>query len=385
MLYYAMTECSKKSNIGETMFASPEKSSDLEISEQVDSISRIDILCELLNAVPDFVMILNLHRQIVFGNKAIADFALSQGCKSLFGLRPGELVSCQHALNAKSGCGTGDACKTCGAVLSIIQGLSGKSTQGECRIIRTTDNGMEPLDMRVWTKPFAWNDQTFCLLILSDISNEKRRQVLERIFFHDVLNTAGNIWSISELLNDDAIKINEVKKDLKYASTQLIDEINCQRQLLAAENNELQVKMTKQDSLEFLNSIYRTFRNHEMAADKNIEIDAASEDFEFLSDGTLLFRIIGNILKNSLEASKANQTVTLGCRKNENGYSFWCHNETAMPEEVKLQIFQRSYSTKGKGRGIGTYSIKLLTEKYLKGKVSFVSEAGTGTIFTVTF
>ena len=368
-----------------TMFASPERSSDLELKGQMDSISRIDILCELLNAIPDFVMILNSHRQIVFGNKAIADFALSQGCKCFFGLRPGELVSCQNALNAKSGCGTGEACKTCGAVLSIIQGLEGNSSKNDCRIIRITPSGIEPLDMRAWTKPFAWSDQTFCLLILSDISNEKRRQVLERIFFHDVLNTAGNIWSISELLNDDAIEIDEVKKDLRYASTQLIDEINCQRQLLAAENNELQVEMTKQNSLEFMDSVYRAFRNHEIAVNKNIEIDSASEDFEFVSDCTLLFRIIGNILKNSLEASKANGTVRLGCKKSEKGYSFWCHNETVMPEDVRLQIFQRSYSTKGKGRGIGTYSIKLLTEKYLKGKVSFVSEAGTGTIFTVTF
>ena len=367
------------------MFASPERSSEPELKEQTDSISRIEILCELLNAIPDFVMILNSNRQRVFGNKALADFASSQGCKCFFGLRPGELVSCQHALNAKSGCGTGEACKTCGAVLSILQGLEGKSANNDCRIIRITDKGIDPLDMRAWTRPFAWNNQTFCLLILTDISNEKRRQVLERIFFHDVLNTAGNIWSISELLNDDTMKIDEVKKDLRCASSQLIDEINCQRQLLAAENNELQVKMSKQDSLEFMDSVYRTFRNHEIAADKNIEIDKASEDFEFISDATLIFRIVGNILKNSLEASKADQTVTLGCGKNENYFSFWCHNDSVMPDDVKLQIFQRSYSTKGKGRGIGTYSIKLLTEKYLKGKVSFVSEAGAGTVFTVCF
>ena len=380
-----MTSNITKFKSGDTKFASPERSSELEIKEQSDSISRIDILCELLNAIPDFVMILNSNRQIVFGNKAVADFALSQGCKCSFGLRPGELISCQNALNAESGCGTGEACRTCGTVLSIIQGLNGKPSSSDCRIIRITDNGMEPLDMRAWTRPFAWNNQTFCLLILSDISNEKRRQVLERIFFHDVLNTAGNIWSISELLNDDAIKIDEIKKDLRYASTQLIDEINCQRQLLAAENNELQVKLTKQNSLELLNSVYRAFRNHETAVDKIIEIDSESEDFEFVSDSTLLFRIVGNILKNSLEASKVHQTVKLGCRKNETGYSFWCHNVTVMPEDVKLQIFQRSYSTKGKGRGIGTYSIRLLTEKYLNGKVSFVSEPGTGTVFTVSF
>lgn len=34
-------------------------------------------------------------------------------------------------------------------------------------------------------------------------------------------------------------------------------------------------------------------------------------------------------------------------------------------------------------RGIGTYSVKLLVEKYLKGTVNFESEEGLGTVFYV--
>jgi sensor histidine kinase regulating citrate/malate metabolism len=48
-------------------------------------------------------------------------------------------------------------------------------------------------------------------------------------------------------------------------------------------------------------------------------------------------------------------------------------------------IFQRSFSTKGFGRGLGTYSIRLLTERYLKGSVSFTSSALSGTIFRVRY
>jgi sensor histidine kinase regulating citrate/malate metabolism len=49
-----------------------------------------------------------------------------------------------------------------------------------------------------------------------------------------------------------------------------------------------------------------------------------------------------------------------------------------------LQIFQRSFSTKGAGRGLGTYSIKLLGERYLHGTVSFASSAEQGTIFQIS-
>ena len=50
-----------------------------------------------------------------------------------------------------------------------------------------------------------------------------------------------------------------------------------------------------------------------------------------------------------------------------------------------MQIFQRSFSTKGQpGRGIGTYSIKLFGETYLGGR-GFVSpaEAPEGTTFSI--
>jgi len=48
-------------------------------------------------------------------------------------------------------------------------------------------------------------------------------------------------------------------------------------------------------------------------------------------------------------------------------------------------LFQRSFSTKGEGRGLGTYSIKLYTERYLKGTVSFSSAEGEGTVFRVRY
>lgn len=41
---------------------------------------------------------------------------------------------------------------------------------------------------------------------------------------------------------------------------------------------------------------------------------------------------------------------------------------------VHLQIFKRSFSTKRKGRGLGTYSMKLIGKDYLKGYIRFISE-----------
>jgi sensor histidine kinase regulating citrate/malate metabolism len=48
-----------------------------------------------------------------------------------------------------------------------------------------------------------------------------------------------------------------------------------------------------------------------------------------------------------------------------------------------MQLFQRSFSTKGTGRGIGTYSMKLFGEKYLEGRVDFESTRENGTTFFI--
>jgi signal transduction histidine kinase len=61
------------------------------------------------------------------------------------------------------------------------------------------------------------------------------------------------------------------------------------------------------------------------------------------------------------------------------------HNETVMPHSVRAHVFQRSFTTKGSGRGLGTYSIKLLTETYLGGRAWFESAAGQGTTFHTEF
>ena len=121
--------------------------------------------------------------------------------------------------------------------------------------------------------------------------------------------------------------------------------------------------------------------NHYVALNRQIKILPKSVNIEFRTDLVLLNRILTNMLKNALEATPEKEKVLIGCESRDGKIVFWVHNDRVMPEEVKLQVFQRSFSTKGSNRGLGTYSIKLLGEKYLKGSVYFKSEADFGTRF----
>ena len=138
-------------------------------------------------------------------------------------------------------------------------------------------------------------------------------------------------------------------------------------------------------SKKILNVVYGIYNNHDVAIGKKLIISKESENIEFTTDVTLLIRVIGNLVKNALGASDKNQAVTVGCHKEKDEIIYWIHNSTFMPEKVKLQIFKRSFSTKGKGRGLGTYSIKLLTEQYLQGKVYFGTSEEEGTTFYIKY
>ena len=78
-------------------------------------------------------------------------------------------------------------------------------------------------------------------------------------------------------------------------------------------------------------------------------------------------------------------TVSLGCHAEGDAVCFSVHNAGVMPVRVQSQVFNRSFSTKGSGRGLGTYRIKLISERYLRGQVSCVPNADEGTRFTACY
>jgi len=50
---------------------------------------------------------------------------------------------------------------------------------------------------------------------------------------------------------------------------------------------------------------------------------------------------------------------------------------------TQAKLFGKGTSTKGKGRGFGTYGSKLLLNKYLNGDLNFYSKEYIGTEFTI--
>lgn len=211
--------------------------------------------------------------------------------------------------------------------------------------------------------------------------------MLEKIFFHDVLNTASAIHGMSEIIReaDNPEDINEFKDLLYNSSGQLIREIETQRDLINAEQGNLTVNMQTKSVNEIISIAYDLYRDHELSRGVNYIREFMKDDFSIRTDTVLLNRSLSNLIKNALEAVNKKGHVRFYAVKENDRIVFNVTNSTTMPENIKLQIFQRSFSTKAaSGRGIGTYSVKLLVEQYLGGSVSFISDEKRGTIFSIS-
>lgn len=361
-----------------TQFAPAERATDEKVKSQIRLLRDFSLLQRLYDAVTEAVFIINKERQIVFLNQSFAKF-VKMNSSSLFGLRMGEAFNCIYSRINPAGCGTSPFCSACGAARAILKGLNNKISLQECRIIKY-DSG-NAFDFLVQSTPFNLKDEKFVIVTVRDISDEKRRQFLEKIFFHDILNTISRLQLNVELLQKTNGKsLEHIKNNLMSEVSKLTEEINTQKILIAAEKSELVINLSMAETELIINDLIRQYNSFAKA--KRIKIQKQSvKNVAFMTDQTLLHRVLGNMIKNAIEASRKADIVKIKCKAQKNKIHFAIHNPAVMAKDVQLQVFQRSFSTKGAGRGLGTYSMKLLTERYLKGSVSFKSIKGKGTTF----
>ncbi len=365
-----------------TQFAPAERIDPQQIAREAPDVQAALELQTLLDAVPNVLLVLNRFRQVIYTNQALLDMLEIDDPSQIYGLRPGEVLHCDHAFVEAGGCGTSEACSTCGAAQAILMGLRGKAAIRECRI--TTQSGTA-LDLRVWARPLIVKGQMCTIFAITDISDEKRRYILERLFLHDIHNSAALVVSFADLIQrGDHFtdqELDEMLNQLRSVATHMIRDIHTHRIIIAAENNTLKLSTDLIDPHQILVDARNEYSQYMTAYNLNVVVEPRPERIVFVSDRSLVERVIGNMLKNALEASKAGDTVTMRATGDSEYITFEVHNPTVMPRHVQLQVFRRSYSTKGEGRGLGTYSIKLLSESYLQGKVWFESSAGEGTRF----
>ncbi|NMC63906.1 MAG: GHKL domain-containing protein [SAR324 cluster bacterium] len=368
----------------ETFHAPAERLSTERIAKQKENLEAFEYLKTIFNKLPINAAIINRERQIIAANDSFLRTLSISEESEILGLRPGEAFCCKYSELSPGKCGTSEYCVCCGAVNAILESQNLKETVSrECLMYIEQEGVTRSMELQITVSPLAPKDQEeFFLLVVEDISDKKRRYALERIFFHDVLNTSGALLNFLRFLIEEkeTAGTDAPLLELSKIAQRLYEEIVEHRDLISAENNDLSVNIEALHSDMIIEEAIQQAKVMDQAALVQFIIED-KEEIAFESDKVLVLRILINLLKNALEASRWGEAIKLGCKKEKAHVKFWVQNPCVMSKEVQLQIFKRSFSTKGNGRGLGTYSVKLLGEKYLKGSVSFESRPETGTVF----
>jgi len=306
------------------------------------------------------------------------------GMRDFVGKRPGEALGCEHSTEGPGGCGTSLACRHCGAVLAILAAQrSGGPDYEECWITTRRNHLRECVEFRAKATPITVAGFDLVVLALHDISDQKRRAALEQSFLHDARNLLGGILAWSEVLMHEASQ--EAITSIRALSMQLRDQLNGHKILLQAERGDLVATRAPLDLPALARAMMEVFSGHPCGEGKNLVVQFPVEAVAPLSDRSLVMRILTNMVTNALEATGAGGTVTVRYAVREGMPTFQVHNPGVIAAAVAERIFQRSFSTKTEpGHGLGTYSMRLLAEQYLGGRVTFTSTAEDGTTFVLT-
>ncbi|MBU1229985.1 MAG: GHKL domain-containing protein [Proteobacteria bacterium] len=362
-----------------THFAPPERLS----REEVEALSqglRSSLPLSWFDAVPLSVVVVNSCRQILYCNEAFRSLAHRRGSEDFIGLRPGEALNCVHSALEEAGCGCSEFCSVCGAAQAILQSLRGVDDCQLCRMLRLLDGTESALDLEVHARTMEHEGQRLVFFTALDISHEKRLRYQDRAFHHVLVELAGGMETLTRLLDMQAL--DGVSAELFADCTRrLLREVVYHRDVTLAEQGLLTVARDAVAVQGLLERAARECCEAAGAVRPRVLVDCRYGNI--WSDQRLLGHVLRNMLANAVEACTAStDEVLASCRAEVRGVAISVRNPGVIPPDIRKQVFKRYVSTKGADRGLGTYVMRLLAERYLDAAITFQT-GEEGTTFTL--
>jgi PAS domain-containing protein len=359
----------------------PERSGPEQIRRETTLIATSELMRILMEISSGLVAVLDEHRQILAVNHSMMASIGLEDADSVVGLRPGEALGCVHSDKGTNGCGSSQACASCGAVVAIVGSLAKEMPVENRCCLRAVRSGVErEYCFKIKASPLAVGESRFVLLYLQDITQEERRAALERVFFHDVSNVVTALSSAAYLAGtQDPVKRATGLRELGRLSDRLVREIALQRVLVRDGAAGWEGNPEEIEHSALWKELSDIGKNHPAGKGKTLLMMEGAPARSLRTDYALLLRILSNMVINALEASAPGAEINVDFAEGRDSLTYSVRNPGEIPDEVKPRIFQRHFSTKGgSGRGLGTFSMKLLGEDYLGGKVGFeTGSAGT--------
>jgi len=260
----------------------------------------------------------------------------------------------------------------------------------------TQNNSKTSVEIRLWRSDES--DNSFWMLI-RDISERKEmeqlREDVDRIMRHDLKNPLSGIIGLSDMLKLMGDNFSEDHKSwikqINQSGRQALDMIDHSLDIFKMEQGTYAFFPEPCNLIPILKKIETNF--YQLRCAKKITIqffihDAPINDsdiYAVLGVKRLLESLLANLIKNAIEASPDNESVSVNLIKNSDNHNIVIHNQGCIPQDLQKRFFEK-YATSGKkhGTGLGTYSAKLIAKTH-GGDITFQSNEQEGTSLIVIF
>lgn len=207
--------------------------------------------------------------------------------------------------------------------------------------------------------------------------NLRLREEVDRITAHDLKNPIGGIINFADMLLADNLMTEDQKELLRAVDESahtLLNMVTLSLDLFKIEQGTYEIQPSRIDLMQISSKIL-TEKGPEIS-DKNLNVtntlrstdklmqEGKEPAFYVQGDGLLCYSMLGNLIKNAIEASPKEGKLAIAYLVNEDGGgTVQITNSGVVPKNVRAAFFDK-YVTAGKkgGTGLGTYSAKLLAE-----------------------
>lgn len=231
----------------------------------------------------------------------------------------------------------------------------------------------------------------------ADAANVAKTEFLQRMS-HDIrtpINGIIGMLAVAERYPDDLKKQDECREKISKASQLLLELINEVLDMGKLESGEVVLEEKSFHLQELLNEVLTVIEK--LAQERGIEVikrDLSVTHWNLIGSPGHLKRLLMNSMGNAVKYNKDHGKIILSLREDESEdgrafYTFICEDTgIGMSEEYQKRIFEpftredESVKTLYNGTGLGMPIAKKLTET-MGGSISFTSQRGEGTAFTV--
>ena len=176
----------------------------------------------------------------------------------------------------------------------------------------------------------------------------------------------------------------EIYSKIKEYSNTLIQQIDTMSSIASAFSNFADMPAQQTEVLNVAKIVKLSI---DIFNERYIDFHCEQEEIMATFDRTQLIRVVTNLVKNAVQATKEveNPKILVTVKEGDENVIITVNdNGLGITEENKPKIFEPKFTTKSSGMGLGLAMVKNIVETY-GGSITFTASYDLGTTFKVEF